>query len=68
MEQLIAFNAALALAESLLPIIDNLAARGEISVEKQAEARQRYLSLRAKADGQFTGPQWQVAELPPPAP
>ena len=56
---LLAFNAALALAEKLLPLLSEAFARGEMSVADQQAARDRYLALRTKADGAFTGDHWQ---------
>lgn len=57
---LAATNAALSLAEKLLPLIDQLAAKGEVTPEQQAELLARYNSLKTQADGQFTGPAWQL--------
>ena len=57
---LAATNAALSLAEQLLPLIDQLSAKGEVSAEQQAELLAKYNSLKTQADGQFSGPAWQV--------
>ena len=56
---LLAFNAALALAEKLMPLLTEAFARGEMSVAEQQAARDRYQSMRAAGDAAFTGPQWQ---------
>lgn len=53
-------NAALSLLEQLLPLIDGLAAKGEVTPEQQAELLAKYNSLKTQADGQFTGTAWQV--------
>ena len=57
---LAAVNAALDITTRLLPLIDQLAAKGEVTPEQQAELLARYNSLKTQADGQFTGPAWQV--------
>lgn len=56
-----AANAALALAEALIPKIRELARRGEITTEQQTELLRRVESLKAKAAGEFSGPEWQVS-------
>lgn len=53
-------SAALSLVEQLLPLIDGLQKNGQISVADQAALLAKYESLKAKADGQFSGPAWQV--------
>jgi hypothetical protein len=53
-------NAALALLQNLLPLLDGMVDRGEISVEQQARVRAKYDSLKNQTDGQFQGPHWQV--------
>jgi hypothetical protein len=60
MELILALNAALALAEKLIPIIQERIRAGEISPEVQTQARERYLALRAQADAAFSGPEWEV--------
>jgi hypothetical protein len=55
-----AVNAGLALVEALLPEITRLRLKGEITVEEQREVLRRYNSLKARADGQFKGPEWQI--------
>jgi hypothetical protein len=57
---LAAVNAALDITTQLLPLINQLAAKGEVTPEQQAELLARYNSLKTQADGQFTGPAWQV--------
>lgn len=59
MEEIILLNAALALAEKLIPTLGKAVAAGQITPEQQQEARNRYLALRAKADAAFTGPEWE---------
>lgn len=54
-------NAGLALMEQLIPQIQEAAHRGDITVEQQAEVRRRYLSLKARAEGQFAGPEWSLS-------
>lgn len=56
---LLAFNAALALAEKLLPLLTDAFARGEMSLADQRAARDRYQAMRAAGDAAFTGPAWQ---------
>jgi len=64
MEYLLAFQAALALAEKLAPLIQQKVQSGEITAEQQLEARNRYLALRAKGDEAFTGPEWEPSDTP----
>jgi hypothetical protein len=54
-----AVNAAITLAETLIPRVQELFRKGEITAEQQQEVLRRYNSLKAKADGQFSGPEWQ---------
>ena len=63
MELILALNAALALAEKLMPIIQERMKAGEITPLVQAQARERYLALRAQADAAFTGPEWEVEPI-----
>lgn len=49
---------AIDLVEKLLPALEQLRAKGEITPEQQQKVRDRYLSLRARADGQFMGSHW----------
>lgn len=58
MEEIVLANAALALLEVLLPKIQQLTNKGEISAEDQQALKDKYLSLKNRADGQFTGPEW----------
>jgi len=60
MNELILINAALTLIEKLLPVISNAVKNGQVTPEAQAELRNRYTGLRAKADAAFTGPEWDV--------
>lgn len=53
-------NAAMSLIENLLPQIQQFVQKGEVTAEQQAEIKARYESLKARADGQFSGPEWQV--------
>lgn len=62
MNTVIAINAALTLVEELLPKITELASKGEITAGQQAEVLAKYNSLKARADGQFSGPEWQVSQ------
>jgi hypothetical protein len=55
-----AVSAALSLVESLIPKIAEWTKQGDISPEQQAELLAKYNSLRSRADGQFTGPEWEV--------
>jgi hypothetical protein len=56
-----ALNAALTLSEQLLPVIQQHVQSGTITAEQQAAVRAAYDRLRTRADGQFSGPQWQVS-------
>jgi hypothetical protein len=49
------------LVEQLLPVIEQMRLSGDITAAQQAEVRARYESLKARADGQFNGPEWQRA-------
>jgi hypothetical protein len=60
MEYIIALNAALALAEKLLPIIESQVAKGQITPSQQQIIRDQYMALRAKADAAFQGQEWDV--------
>lgn len=59
MNEVLALNAALALAETLLPIIEAKVKAGAISVAEQQAARDKYLAQRAQADALFQGEHWQ---------
>lgn len=50
----------LALVEKLLPTLSSLKLSGEITAEQQQAVLDKFNSLRAKADGQFGGPEWEV--------
>jgi|GEM_PF-2748735 len=56
-----ALNASITLTQTLLPVIAQMKNDGQITAEQQAELLAKYNSLRAQADGQFSGPQWQVS-------
>lgn len=53
-------SGSLSLAEQLIPLVNDAVQKGQISVEDQAAVLAKYNSLKAKADGQFSGPAWQV--------
>lgn len=55
---LLALNAAFALIEELIPLIEEKVKTGELSVEEQQKAREAYDSLRARRDALFSGPGW----------
>jgi hypothetical protein len=55
-----AVNAGLALVDALLPELQKLQLNGQISVEQQQDMLSRYNSLKARADGQFKGREWQI--------
>ena len=55
-----AINAGLALIESLLPLLQQAVQAGEITVDQQSELLAKYVSLKNRADGQFSGPEWKV--------
>lgn len=57
---LAAANAGIALVEQLIPIIAQLKGSGLITVEQQQILLAKYNSLKDKADGQFSGPEWDV--------
>lgn len=55
-------NAAISLAETLIPQIRAWVQSGEINAEQQAELLRRYTSLKAKTEGQFVGKEWEVTK------
>jgi len=57
---LAAISASIDIAEKLLPLVSQLKADGQITADQQADILARFESLKAKADGQFSGPEWQV--------
>ena len=57
-----AVNAGLALVDALLPELQKLQLKGEISVEQQQAVLDRYSRLKARADGQFSGPEWDLGQ------
>ena len=62
-EYVLAANAAILLAEKLIPLIEDGVANGHVSIEDQVMLRARYESLRNKADA-FTAQHWQVEQKP----
>ena len=54
-------NGALSLSHQLIPIVAQFRAEGKMSPEEQARLMAAYNSLRTQADGQFTGPAWQLS-------
>ena len=52
-------NAALAVLKITIPQLKDFVSRGEVSVDDQKKVKDEYESLKARADGQFTGPQWE---------
>lgn len=56
-----AANAALSLVETLIPKIQEWVQTGEITADQQADLLARYNSLKNKADGQFSGPEWKLS-------
>ena len=59
MQEILLINAALALAEKLIPRLAALVKSGEITPEQQQAVRDQYAALRAQADAAFTGPEWE---------
>lgn len=57
---LAAANAALALAETLIPQIASLVQSGEVSKEEQSALLNRYEALKNATAEHFTGPEWEV--------
>lgn len=55
-----AASAAIDLVQRLLPIIDQMVKRGEVSAELQAEVRAKAESLKTQSEGQFSGPHWKI--------
>lgn len=58
--ELAAFNAAIALANILLPRVLDAMKKGEVPVEQQQTVRNNYEALRAAGAQAFTGPEWEV--------
>jgi len=54
-------NGALSLSNQLIPVVAQYRAEGKMSPEDQAKLMATYNSLRTQADGQFTGPAWQLS-------
>lgn len=57
---ILAVNAALAFAERAMPIIQQLAKRGEVTEGEQKELRDRYNALVEAGDKAFEGPEWEM--------
>lgn len=55
---LAAISASIDLTEKLLPLVGQLQSSGQITVAQQQAVLDAYNSLKAKADGQFSGPEW----------
>lgn len=53
-------NAALGLTETLLPKLAELVKSGEVTPEEQNEVLQRFQALKAAAEKNFVGPEWQI--------
>lgn len=53
-----AISAGIALLKELIPQLQDLVSRGDISAEDQQKLMDEYESLKKRADGQFTGPEW----------
>jgi hypothetical protein len=54
-------NGSISLIETALPAIQQAVQKGDITPTQQSELLARYNSLKAKADGQFQGPEWQIS-------
>ena len=52
---------AIKLAQSVVPQIRDMFARGEIQAADQAKVRAAYNSLRVQAGGEYTGPEWELS-------
>jgi hypothetical protein len=64
MEYLAAANAAMALLKVLMPEIQELRAKGQITPEQQDQVRGQYVELRDHMDEMFTGPEWDLSTKP----
>jgi len=53
-------TAGMSLIEQLIPIINDMRLSGQITAEQQRQVLDRYQSLKARADGQFSGPEWAI--------
>ena len=58
--ELAAIVAAIGLIETLLPIIQQRVKNGTITPEEQQKVLDDYKRLKTKADGVFTGPEWEI--------
>jgi hypothetical protein len=61
MNEVLLANAALSLVEQLIPVIADKVRKGEVPAADQQELLAKFDSLKAKRDGQFSGPEWQIA-------
>lgn len=57
-----AASAALKLAEALLPQVQALYQRGQVTLKQQQDLMARYHALKTQAEGQFAGPEWAMAK------
>lgn len=53
-------NALFSMTEELLPQLSKMSKDGQITPEQQAKLIARYNSLKTRADGQFSGPEWKI--------
>lgn len=52
-------SAAIAFLKEAIPQVRDMFERGEITKEQQEALLAEYTSLKEKADGQFSGPEWE---------
>ena len=60
MQEIIIANAALALLEKLLPLIQAQVRAGQVTAAEQQDLHDRYQSLRNAGDAAFAGPEWKL--------
>lgn len=60
MEEILLANAAIALIEKLIPVIQARVKAGQVTPEQQQLLRDKYNSLVNAGDAAFSGPEWQV--------
>jgi len=53
-------SSALDLLQRLMPVIDGMVQRGEITPAQQAEVKAKAESLKNQTEGQFSGPHWKI--------
>ncbi len=58
---LAALNGAIEITTTLIPVVDQLKRDGLVTEEQQAAILAKYNSLKKQADGQFSGPQWELS-------